>query len=85
LAFETRNYAVKIYSQENRLLMDVYNKKIANFMLVGTPVRVTYSSTGSGYWYRNQFTFRIFERADGRKWLTINQYGQAMDEIWEGQ
>ncbi|NJO94452.1 MAG: hypothetical protein HC820_09255 [Hydrococcus sp. RM1_1_31] len=27
LAFETRNYAVKIYCQENRLLMDIYNKK----------------------------------------------------------
>ncbi|NJO94453.1 MAG: hypothetical protein HC820_09260 [Hydrococcus sp. RM1_1_31] len=54
-------------------------------MLDRAPVRVVNSSTGTGYWYRNKFTFRVFERTDGRKWLTINQYGQAVDEIWESE
>jgi hypothetical protein len=87
LSFQTKSYDIKIYRVDNRLLMDVYNKKTSNLMLNSAPVETASSPDGTGYWYRNKgkFIFRVYQRTDGRKWITINPYGQAVDEIWESE
>jgi hypothetical protein len=87
LSFQTKSYDIKIYRQANLLLMDVYNKKTSDMMLNGAPVETASSPDGTSYWHRERgkFIFRVYQRTDGRKWITINPYGQAVDEIWEGE
>jgi hypothetical protein len=87
LSFQTKSYTIKIYRQDNRLLMDVYNKKTSDLMLNGAPVETASSPDGTSYWHKEKgkFIVRVYQRTDGRKWITINPYGQAVDEIWEGE
>ncbi|NJK49383.1 hypothetical protein HC931_15570 [Candidatus Gracilibacteria bacterium] len=87
LSFQTKTYTIKIYRQESRLLMDVYNKKTSDWMLNGALVETASSPDGTSYWHREKgkFIFRVYQRTDGRKWIIINSYGQAFDEIWEGE
>ncbi|MCU0534682.1 MAG: hypothetical protein MUD14_12385 [Hydrococcus sp. Prado102] len=87
LSFQTKSYTIKIYRQDNRLLMDVYNKKISDSILNGALVETASSPDGTAYWHKDKgkFIFRVYQRTDGHKWITINPYGQAFDEIWEGE
>jgi hypothetical protein len=87
LSFQTKTYTIKIYRQESRLLMDVYNKKTSDWMLNGAQLETASSPDGTSYWHndKGKFIFRVYQRTDGRKWIVVNPYGQAFDEIWEGE
>lgn len=86
MVFETSNYCVEIHESTNQTFLSLYDKKAMTWLVQKVELESVRDNWGIGYWYRDSLrTFRIYQRNDGYRWLTIQYLGQQGEEIWENE
>jgi len=71
LAFETAQYAVRVFRREDKLLMNLYNKQTAKTDLQQVPITAVNTSEGMVYRYDGQSTIQAREDIRGGRSLLI--------------
>lgn len=73
-AVQTNTYAVKVYSQQDRLYMDVFNRQTGAMMLERVPVMAASSAQGMRYTYQaNGMQYQLTVSPQDRSELAIRQ------------
>ncbi|MEC4982917.1 MAG: hypothetical protein SAJ37_07710 [Oscillatoria sp. PMC 1068.18] len=74
IAFETNEYAVRVYHKQGQLLMNLYDKRSRNLVLNGTLADSITANGGTSYFHSRNGT-EYFARVEGnnRYLLTINR------------
>lgn len=70
--FQTPGYAVRLFSRNGAMLMNLFNRQTGRLELNGVPVTATTDADGTAYAYEGALSARVYRSNSGTQSLMVN-------------